>query len=63
MPDIAKGREKVNAFLKTNKIKKTDLAVAYDLTSQEVINILNGSTKGPDANRFILRLIADYAIK
>lgn len=62
MPNIAVGREKVNEFLEQNGIKKTDLATAYDMKTQEVINILNGSTKGPKANRFILRIIADYAI-
>ena len=53
MPDIANGREKVNAFLKEKGIKKTTLAVAYGFKRQEVTNILSGTTKGPRANSFI----------
>lgn len=63
MPDIAVGREKVVAFLKNYNIKKSDLAAAYGLNRQEVTNILSGSTKGPKANQFILRVIADYSIE
>ncbi|HEQ8383867.1 TPA: DNA-binding protein [Streptococcus pyogenes] len=63
MPDIAVGREKVVAFLKSHNIKKSDLAAAYGLNRQEVTNILSGSTKGPKANQFILRVIADYSIE
>lgn len=63
MPDIAVGREKVVAFLKNHNIKKSDLAAAYGLNRQEVTNILSGSTKGPKANQFILRVIADYSIE
>lgn len=62
MPDIAVGREKVVTFLKSNNIKKSDLA-AYGLNRQEVTNILSGSTRGPKANQFILRVIADYSIE
>lgn len=63
MPDIAVGREKVVEFLKAHSIKKSDLAAAYGLNRQEVTNILSGSTKGPKANQFILRVIADYSIE
>lgn len=63
MPDIAKGREKVNAFLKDKGIKKTTLAVAYGFKRQEVTNILSGTTKGPRANSFILQVIEDYGIE
>ena len=63
MPDIANGREKVNAFLKEKGIKKTTLAVAYGFKRQEVTNILSGTTKGPRANSFILRVIEDYGIE
>ncbi|HEQ1204707.1 TPA: DNA-binding protein [Streptococcus pyogenes] len=63
MPDIAVGREKVVTFLKSNNIKKSDLATAYGLNRQEVTNILSGSTRGPKANQFILRVIADYSIE
>ena len=52
MPDIANGREKVVSFLKEKGIKKR----------QEVTNILNGTTKGPRANSFILQVIEDYGI-
>lgn len=62
MPDIAVGRKKVVEYLDVNNIKKSDLATAYGLNRQEVTNILNGSVKGPKANRFILRVIADYNI-
>ena len=61
MPDIANGREKVNAFFKG--IKKTTLAVAYGFKRQEVTNILSGTTKGPRANSFILQVIEDYGIE
>ena len=47
MPDIANGRERVNAFLKEKGIK----------------NILSGTTKGPRANSFILQVIEDYGIE
>ncbi|HEL0719174.1 TPA: DNA-binding protein [Streptococcus equi subsp. zooepidemicus] len=57
------GREKVVVFLKNHNIKKSDLAAAYGLNRQEVTNILSGSTKGPKANQFILRVIADYSIE
>ncbi|HEL0900690.1 TPA: DNA-binding protein, partial [Streptococcus agalactiae] len=50
-------------FLKSNNIKKSDLAAAYGLNRQEVTNILSGSTRGPKANQFILRVIADYSIE
>ncbi|HHU5086319.1 TPA: DNA-binding protein [Streptococcus agalactiae] len=63
MPDIAVGREKVVTFLKSNNIKKSDLAAAYGLNRQEVTNILSGSTRGPKDNQFILRVIADYSIE
>ena len=63
MPDIANGREKVNAFLKDKGIKKTTLAVAYGFKRQEVTNILSGTTKGPRANSFILQVIEDYGIE
>lgn len=63
MPDISVGREKVVVFLKNHNIKKSDLAAAYGLNRQEVTNILSGSTKGPKANHFILRVIADYSIE
>ena len=63
MPDIANGREKVNAFLKEKGIKKTTLAVAYGFKRQEVTNILSGTTKGPRANSFILQVIEDYGIE
>ncbi|HEO7107662.1 TPA: DNA-binding protein [Streptococcus agalactiae] len=63
MPDIAVGREKVVTFLKSNNIKKSDLAAAYGLNRQEVTNILSGSTRGQKANQFILRVIADYSIE
>lgn len=63
MPDIAVGREKVVEFLKKHNIKKSDLATAYGLNRQEVTNILSGSTKGPKANQFILRVIADYGVE
>ena len=63
MPDIANGREKVNAFLKEKGIKKTTLAVAYGFKRQEVTNILSGATKGPRANSFILQVIEDYGIE
>lgn len=63
MPDIAVGRKKVVEFLKVHNIKKSDLATAYGLNRQEVTNILNGSTKGPKANQFVLRVIADYNIE
>lgn len=63
MPDISVGRNKVVAFLKENNLKKSDLAVAYGCSRQEVTNILSGSTKGPKANQFILRVIADYNIE
>ncbi|HEN6475069.1 TPA: DNA-binding protein [Streptococcus agalactiae] len=63
MPDIAVGREKVVTFLKSNNIKKSDLAAAYGLNRQEVTNILSGSTRGSKANQFILRVIADYSIE
>lgn len=63
MPDIAVGREKVVTFLKSNNIKKSDLAAAYGLNRQEVTNILSGSTREPKANQFILRVIADYSIE
>ncbi|HEK9554980.1 TPA: DNA-binding protein, partial [Streptococcus equi subsp. equi] len=43
--------------------KKSDLAAAYGLNRQEVTNILSGSTRGPKANQFILRVIADYSIE
>ncbi|HEK9113413.1 TPA: DNA-binding protein, partial [Streptococcus equi subsp. equi] len=39
------------------------LAAAYGLNRQEVTNILSGSTRGPKANQFILRVIADYSIE
>ena len=63
MPDIANGRERVNAFLKEKGIKKTTLAVAYGFKRQEVTNILSGTTKGPRANSFILQVIEDYGIE
>lgn len=63
MPDIANGREKVNAFLREKGIKKTTLAVAYGFKRQEVTNILSGTTKGPRANSFILQVIEDYGIE
>lgn len=63
MPDIANGREKVNAFLKEKGIKKTTLAVTYGFKRQEVTNILSGTTKGPRANSFILQVIEDYGIE
>lgn len=63
MPDIANGREKVNAFLKEKGIKKSTLAVAYGFKRQEVTNILSGTTKGPRANSFILQVIEDYGIE
>jgi putative DNA-binding protein len=63
MPDIAKGRERVNAFLKEKGIKKATLAVAYGFKRQEVTNILSGTTKGPRANSFILQVIEDYGIE
>lgn len=63
MPDIDYGRKKIAQYLKEQGIKKRDLAIAYGRTPQEVRNILNGSTKGTGANQFILRVIADYAIK
>ena len=56
MPDIANGRERVNAFLKEKGIKKATLAVAYGFKRQEVTNILSGTTKGPRANSFIMGL-------
>ena len=63
MPDIANGRERVNAFLKEKGIKKATLAVAYGFKRQEVTNILSGTTKGPRANSFILQVIEDYGIE
>ena len=63
MPDIAVGRDIVVCFLEENSIKKVDLAAAYGLNRQDVTNILSGSTKGPKANQFILRVIADYSIE
>ena len=57
MPDIDVGRKKVVAFL-----EKNDLASVYGRDRQEVTNILNGSTRGPKANKFILQVIADYNI-
>lgn len=63
MPDITNGREKINAFLKDKGIKKTTLAVAYGFKRQEVTNILSGTTKGPQANSFILQVIEDYGIE
>lgn len=63
MPDIDNGRKKVSKYLKQHNIKKRDLAIAYGYKPQEVTNILNGSTKGPAANKFILRVIADYSIE
>ncbi|MGU5502574.1 DNA-binding protein [Streptococcus anginosus] len=62
MPDIANGREKVVSFLKEKGIKKVTLATAYGYKRQEVTNILNGTTKGPRANSFILQVIEDYGI-
>lgn len=50
------------AFLEKNNIKKSDLASVYGRDRQEVTNILNGSTRGPKANKFILQVIADYNI-
>ena len=63
MPDIANGRERVNAFLKEKGIKKATLAVAYGFKRQEVTNILSGTTKGPRANSFILQVIEDYGVE
>ena len=63
MPDITNGREKVVSFLKEKGIKKVTLAVAYGYKRQEVTNILNGTTKGPRANGFILQVIEDYGIE
>lgn len=62
MPDIDNGRKKISEYLKQHNIKKRDLATAYGYKRQEVTNILNGTTKGPRANSFILQVIEDYGI-
>ncbi|MCY7035300.1 DNA-binding protein [Streptococcus sanguinis] len=49
--------------MKRYNIKKRDLATAYGYRPREVTNILNGTTKGPAANKFVLRVIADYSIE
>ena len=63
MPDIGSGRQKVLSYLKEHNVKKSTLASSYGYERQEVTNILNGSTKGPRANTFILRVIEDFGIK
>ena len=59
MPDIANGRERVNAFLKEKGIKKTTLAVAYGFKRQEVTK---GQFRTPTRNCWLLNVSTDYLL-
>lgn len=63
MPEVTTAREKIIAYLKENNISRSDLAIMYDLSKQDVTDYLSGRKTNPRGNKFIIRIISDFKIR
>lgn len=64
MPEATmSGREKIIAYLKENNISRSDLAIMYDISKQDITDYLSGRKVNPRGNKLILRIIADFKIR
>jgi lambda repressor-like predicted transcriptional regulator len=63
MPETMSGREKIAAYIETNDISITDLAVMYGMNKQDLADYLAGRKNNPKGNKIILKIISDFKIR